>query len=128
MKKSSRPHIRRPPNRRCKNCGRKAIQPEKTGGEWHFRSVPLCTNCFMLVNNYIEEISKGKRKPIRSVKQSEESFPLLMLDKSMNSMVGLFDNANDLRKELDSYRADNPDSEIWIIDMKFRDFTDIFIV
>jgi hypothetical protein len=128
MKKSSRPDTRRPPNKICKNCGRKAISPEKAGGKWHFRSVPLCTDCFMLMNNYINEISKGKRKPIKSVKESEEAFPLLMLDRSMNKSVGLFDNPKDLRKELNFYRAENPDSEILIIDVKFRDFTDIFIV
>jgi hypothetical protein len=128
MKKSSRPDTKRPPNMVCKNCRRKAIRPEKIGGKWHFRSVPLCTNCLMLMNNYIDEISRGKRKPIKSVKEAEESFPLLMLDSSTNEYVGIFDNPKDLRKKLNSYRAENPNSEVWIIDMKFHDFTKYFIV
>jgi hypothetical protein len=79
MKKSSRPGTKRPPNRICMNCKRKVISPEKVGGKWHFRSIPLCTNCFMLTNNYIDEISKGKTKLVKSIKESEEAFPLLRL-------------------------------------------------
>ncbi len=54
----------------------------------------------MLLNNYIDQIAKGKRKPIKSVKQSEESFPLIMIDKSMNRYVRLFDNPHELGEEL----------------------------
>lgn len=54
----------------------------------------------MLMNDYIDEISTGKSRLKRSVRATEESFPLMIIDKSKNKMVGIFDNERDLKKIL----------------------------
>jgi hypothetical protein len=126
IKKSSRLPPNRPPNKRCIKCGRKSIAPETTrrGGEWKFRGIQICTNCFMLMNDYIYAISTGKRRlKIKSVKESREAFPLIILDRSNNEYVGKFDNPKDLKKKLNSYRTEHPKSNIQIIDTKYHDYT-----
>ncbi len=123
---SSRIPPNRPPNRICINCRRKSVAPETTkrGGEWKFRRIPLCTNCFMLLNEYIHAIKTGKRKlKIESIEESRKVFPLIILDRSLDKFVGVFDNPEDLKKELKSYRAECPMSTIWIIDTKYNDYT-----
>jgi hypothetical protein len=126
VKKSSHSRIRRPQNRTCTVCGRKAISPEKSDGKWYFRSTQKCTNCIMLENNYFNEISKRKGILPKSVKESEAAFPLLVLDVTKNELIGKFDDPKVLRKKLNFYRAENLNSKILIIDTKFRDFTEYF--
>lgn len=77
----------------------------------------------MLMNNYIDEISTKKSRLKRSVRATEEFFPLMIIDKSKNKMVGIFDNERDLKKKFDSYKAEHPNSDVRAIDKKYRDYT-----
>jgi len=124
-KNSSRRATNRPPNKRCIMCGRKRISPEtRSPGVWEYRSSSVCTNCFMLTHNYIDAISTGKKTlKLKSIKESRGVFPLIILDRSLNKNEGIFDNPEDLKKKLNSYRAEHPKSDIKIIDMKYHDYT-----
>lgn len=120
---------KRPPNKLCVVCGRKEIKPEGSNTEvWFFRRVPKCFKCVMLENEIIEEIKPGKRILIKSVKESEAAFPLRIFDKTKKELVGEFKKANDLRSRLNQYREANPRSKIMILDKKYHDFSDYFLL
>lgn len=115
----------RPSNKICIECGRRSVAPETTsrGGEWKFRGLQVCTNCIFLRNGNIDAIALRKRRLTKSIQESREVFPLRILDRSLNKDLGLFDNPEELRKKLDSYRKDHPKSDIRIIDKKYHDYT-----
>ncbi len=65
---------------------------------------------------------------IKSKRESEAIFLLLVLDRTKNKIVGRFTDAGKLRDRLNSYRSDNPLSTITVIDEKYHDFSGYFLV
>jgi hypothetical protein len=76
-----------------------------------------------LKEGHISDITLRKRKLTKSIQESRDAFPLRILDRSLNKNLGLFQNPEDLKKELTLYRAEHPKSDIRIIDTKYHDFT-----
>ena len=125
LKNPSRQPPNKPRNRICKKCGRRSVAPETTrrGGEWKEKGRQICTNCSLLDMGSISAISLRKRRLKKSVRESMEVFPLRILDRSLEVNVGIFYTPEDLKKELNSYRAEHPKSDIRIIDKKYHDYT-----
>jgi predicted negative regulator of RcsB-dependent stress response len=126
LKESSTTSTKRLPNKVCIVCGEKRVPSEKRyGGVWGYRGTLKCDNCIFLENRLFDSIRIRKRKLPKKVEEAETV--LMIVDQTTKELVGKFDNAEELRRKLDLYRAENPHSKIWVISMKYQDFTDMFI-
>jgi len=121
---------KKPANRECPICHRKSVGPEKgpTSKRWYFPSKKKCHNCTSLEYRVFNQINANKRILIKSQKQADAVFPLVVLDIDNDELVGMYHDFRSLRRGLNKYRANNLRSKIKIIDKKYRDFTDYFQV
>ena len=78
-----------------------------------------------LENRLFEHMKIRKPKLPKKVKEADTIF--MILDRTTNELVERSDNPEDFRKKIELYRAKYPNSDISILSMKYRDFTDVFI-
>ena len=96
---------KRPPNKECPVCGRKSPAPETSFGKWVFPPQKKCHNCTSLEHKVFKQINANKRILIKSQKQADAVFPLLVLDIDNDELVGIYHDFKSLRRDLNKYRS-----------------------
>lgn len=118
---------KRPPYEVCKFCKRKTVAPEKIGDRWRSPPLKKCNNCIALQSRTCNDLNVNRKILIKSRKEEQAVFPLLILDMMYCNLIGIYNDFKQLRRNLNKHLEDYPKSKIKIIDRKYHDFTDYII-
>ena len=118
---------RRPPNKRCKWCGRNKVAPEMMHNGWGFPpKKDICDSCLSLEYDDFKYVRTNRKRLIKSDNEADALLPLMMIDDAKGKTY-LYTNVNSIKRALKRYDEGYRKSNIRIIDRKFYNVNDYFL-